>query len=129
MRMFFGIGGYVVGILYAHARSGSPIFGFIPGAGDMAITLPAALVIGALLALITGAISLRTSGVQFIMITLAFAQMFFYLFVSLKAYGGDDGLSTCAAATNFRPRPARRRELLLVLPRDCSALVLADGAR
>jgi branched-chain amino acid transport system permease protein len=39
-----------------------------------------------------GALSLRTGGVQFIMITLAFAQMVFFLFVSLKAYGGDDGL-------------------------------------
>ena len=35
---------------------------------------------------------LRISGVQFIMITLAFAQMLYFLFVSLKAYGGDDGL-------------------------------------
>ena len=41
---------------------------------------------------VLGALSLRTSGVQFIMITLAFAQMLFFLFVSLKAYGGDDGL-------------------------------------
>lgn len=90
---FYGVGGYVVGILYAHARSGAPIFGVIPGVGDLAITLPAALVLSGLLALVLGAISLRTSGVQFIMITLAFAQMFFYLFVSLKAYGGDDGLS------------------------------------
>ena len=40
-----------------------------------------------------GAISLRTRGVYFIMITLAFAQMMYYVFVSLKAYGGDDGLS------------------------------------
>ena len=43
--------------------------------------------------LTTGWVSLRTSGIGFIMITLAFAQMFFYLFVSLKQYGGDDGLS------------------------------------
>jgi branched-chain amino acid transport system permease protein len=43
-------------------------------------------------AAIIGSLSLRTSGVPFIMITLAFAQMLFFLFVSLKAYGGDDGL-------------------------------------
>lgn len=43
--------------------------------------------------LITGAISLRTSGIGFIMITLAFAQMGYFLFVSLKQYGGDDGTS------------------------------------
>jgi len=42
---------------------------------------------------LTGIVSLRTTGIAFIMITLAFAQMFFYLFVSLKQYGGDDGLS------------------------------------
>jgi branched-chain amino acid transport system permease protein len=39
-----------------------------------------------------GSLSLRTSGVPFIMVTLAFAQMLFFLFVSLKTYGGDDGL-------------------------------------
>jgi branched-chain amino acid transport system permease protein len=43
-------------------------------------------------ALFIGAVSLRTAGMYFIMITLAFAQMLFYLAVSLKAYGGDDGL-------------------------------------
>jgi len=43
--------------------------------------------------LATGWVSMRTSGIGFIMITLAFAQMFYYLFVSLKQYGGDDGLS------------------------------------
>jgi branched-chain amino acid transport system permease protein len=91
--LFYGVGGYVVGILFAHARWGTPIFGLFPGASDLAITLPLGIVISGLLALVLGAISLRTSGVQFIMITLAFAQMFFYLFVSLKAYGGDDGLS------------------------------------
>ena len=47
-------------------------------------------------ALVIGAISLRTRGVYFIMITLAFAQMMYYLFVSLKAYGGDDGLNLAA---------------------------------
>lgn len=90
---FYGIGGYVVGILYAHDRSGDPLFGLFPGATDLAITLPLALLICGLAALVLGAISLRTSGVQFIMITLAFAQMIYFLFVSLKAYGGDDGLS------------------------------------
>src|SRR5690606_29888015 len=45
----------------------------------------------ALVGWVTGAISLRTSGIGFIMITLAFAQMGYFLFVSLKQYGGDDG--------------------------------------
>ena len=90
---FYGVGGYVVGILYAHARSGEAIWGLMPGTSDLAVTLPLGLLVCGLLALLLGAISLRTSGVQFIMITLAFAQMIYFLFVSLKAYGGDDGLS------------------------------------
>src|SRR6185437_14270157 len=51
-----------------------------------------AVLTSALAALVIGALSLRTSGIQFIMITLAFAEMLYYLFVSLKAFGGDDGL-------------------------------------
>lgn len=90
---FFGIGGYVVGILYRTMMDDGLFLGFIPGTDQLLITLPAALVIGGLFACVIGALSLRTSGVQFIMITLAFAQMLFFLFVSLKAYGGDDGLT------------------------------------
>jgi branched-chain amino acid transport system permease protein len=56
------------------------------------IAWPAAMAVSALAAAVIGAISLRTRGVYFIMITLAFAQMFYFLAVSLKAYGGDDGL-------------------------------------
>ena len=55
----------------------------------------------ALAALVIGAISLRTRGVYFIMITLAFAQMMYYVFVSLKAYGGDDGLSLASRSTGL----------------------------
>lgn len=89
---YFGVGGYVVGILYSHFVSGDAFLGFIPGTNQLLITLPAAILVSGLLALVLGALSLRTSGVPFIMITLAFAQMLFFLFVSLKAYGGDDGL-------------------------------------
>jgi branched-chain amino acid transport system permease protein len=89
---YFGIGGYVVGILYHHFVDGDPFLGFIPGTNQFLITIPAAIVISGLFALVLGALSLRTSGVPFIMITLAFAQMLFFLFISLKAYGGDDGL-------------------------------------
>ncbi len=71
---------------------GDPFLGFIPGTNQFLITLAAAIFISGLFALVLGALSLRTSGVPFIMITLAFAQMLFFLFVSLKAYGGDDGL-------------------------------------
>src|SRR5882757_7496070 len=89
---FFGIGGYVVGILYQHFVSDEPLFGFISGTNQLVITAAAAILVSGLAAALFGALSLRTSGVQFIMITLAFAQMLFFLFVSLKAYGGDDGL-------------------------------------
>ncbi|MDK3018332.1 branched-chain amino acid ABC transporter permease [Pseudodonghicola flavimaris] len=89
---FFGIGNYVVGILYHHYASGEPLWGLIPGSNQMLITLPAAMLVAGIAALIIGALSLRTSGVQFIMITLAFAQMLFFLFVSLKTYGGEDGI-------------------------------------
>jgi branched-chain amino acid transport system permease protein len=78
---FFGAGAYIVGILAAE------------GVTSLWIAWPAAVVLAALAALLIGAISLRTRGVYFIMITLAFAQMMYYVFVSLKAYGGDDGLS------------------------------------
>lgn len=77
---YFGAGAYVVGIMMQH------------GIVSAWISWPAAFVIGAVLALIIGAISLRTQGVYFIMITLAFAQMVYYIFISLKAYGGDDGM-------------------------------------
>ncbi|WP_426954848.1 branched-chain amino acid ABC transporter permease [Muricoccus radiodurans] len=89
---YYGLGAYTAGILYAHWSSGDPFLGFIPGSNEMLVVLPAALLVGGVGAAVIGALSLRTSGVQFIMITLAFAQMLFFLFVSLKAYGGDDGL-------------------------------------
>ncbi len=89
---FLGLGGYVVGILYHHFVSGDPVFGWFAGTNQLIVSVPAAMLVCGLLAAAIGALSLRTSGVQFIMITLAFAQMLFFLFVSLKAYGGDDGL-------------------------------------
>jgi len=89
---YFGLGGYVVGILSFHLAEGEALFGFIDGTNEALIAWPAAVAVSALLALIIGALSLRTAGVHFIMITLAFAQMLFYVFVSVKTYGGDDGL-------------------------------------
>jgi branched-chain amino acid transport system permease protein len=78
--LYVGLGAYTVGILAAN--------GIANGWVQIAVLLP----LCALVALITGAISLRTSGMAFIMITLAFSQMFYFLGVSLKQYGGDDGL-------------------------------------
>jgi branched-chain amino acid transport system permease protein len=78
--MYIGIGAYAVGILTFH------------GVGSGWAHLAAALAVGGVVALAVGAICLRTSGMAFIMITLAFAQMLFFLGVSLRDYGGDDGL-------------------------------------
>ncbi len=89
---FFGLGGYVVGILYQHFTQDDLFLGLIPGTNQLLVTLPVTLVVCGAAAALIGALSLRTGGVQFIMITLAFAQMLFFLFVSLNTYGGDDGL-------------------------------------
>jgi branched-chain amino acid transport system permease protein len=89
---FFGIGGYVVGILFQNFTDETRFMGLIPGSNQMLITLPLAILVAGLLAALIGALALRTGGVQFIMITMAFAQMLFFLFVSLKVYGGEDGL-------------------------------------
>jgi branched-chain amino acid transport system permease protein len=78
--LYLGIGAYTVGLLSFY------------GVSNGWIHLAATLVFCAIVALLTGLVCMRTSGIGFIMITLAFAQMFFFLGVSLKQYGGDDGL-------------------------------------
>jgi branched-chain amino acid transport system permease protein len=78
---YLGIGGYAVGIL-AKEDIGS---GFVQW--------PAAVFAAALFALVVGALSLRTRGVYFIMITLAFTQMIYFVAIGLDRYGGDDGLT------------------------------------
>lgn len=89
---FFGVGAYAVGILSHHAASEVAILGLFPGTTQLLITLPVAMLMAGFAALLIGALSLRTGGVQFIMITLAFAQMIFFLFVSMTTYGGEDGI-------------------------------------
>ncbi|MEQ6890377.1 branched-chain amino acid ABC transporter permease [Halomonas sp. CS7] len=88
---YFGVGGYVAGISAYHAFDGSLLMG-LPGSDDMLVIWPVALTACGLLALAIGAVSLRTSGVYFIMITLAFAQMVYYFANSWPSYGGQDGL-------------------------------------
>ena len=94
---FFGVGGYAVAILAFHARHGDKFLGLIPGSSDMLVTLPAAVFAAALAAALIGALLLRTSGFPFVMITLALSQMVYFVFVSLKIYGGDDGMSIAGA--------------------------------
>ena len=84
---FVGLGAYAVGILSAH------------GMHDAIIALPVALLSSALFAYLTGVVCLRTKGVYFIMITLAFGQMVFFTASSLAPYGGDDGLTIAARNT------------------------------
>src|SRR5262249_32839916 len=77
---YLGIGAYAVGI--------PAFYGVENGWLQCGLAIAAA----ALAAAVIGAISLRTSGVSFIMITLAFAQMLYYLGISLETYGGDNGM-------------------------------------
>jgi branched-chain amino acid transport system permease protein len=84
---YLGIGGYAVGILA------------FEGFGSGFIQWPVALAASALYALVIGALSLRTRGVYFIMITLAFAQMAYYVTSGMSRYGGDDGLTIYKRST------------------------------
>jgi len=79
---YMGIGAYAVGVLSYY------------GIDNGFLQIPLALGAAALIGLVFGALSLRTSGVYFIMITLAFAQMLYFLAISLEEFGGDDGMSS-----------------------------------
>ena len=79
--VYLGIGGYAVGILAKE------------GVNSGLLQWPLAVVASALFALTVGALWLRTRGVYFIMITLAFAQIIYYVAIGLDRYGGDDGMT------------------------------------
>jgi len=84
---FVGLGAYTIGILSSH------------GITEVLFALPATLVVSVLFAWATGVVCLRTKGVYFIMITLAFSQMVYFTASSLAPYGGDDGLTIRARTT------------------------------
>ena len=84
---YVGFGAYAVAIGQRH------------GVDDLLLQMAGAVAVSAVFALVTGAISLRTRGVYFIMITLAFGQMAFFFFTSLSAYGGDDGTGLARRST------------------------------
>jgi branched-chain amino acid transport system permease protein len=122
---YLGIGAYAVGILSSH------------GINDAFVQLGAALAVSCAFALFTGAISLRTRGVYFIMITLAFGQMLYFLATSLAAYGGDDGMSLPAHSTIFGA-PVLKNDLglyyvvfgiLLVVYLACRSIVASRFGR
>ena len=102
---FFGAGAYTAGALTFHSLDGSTLLG-IPGTDQALVTWPAAVVIGGLLGLLIGGLSLRTRGVYFIMATLAFNQMIYFLFNALEIYGGDDGVGLFAAGRSIGPLDA-----------------------
>ena len=88
---YVGLGAYAVGIPAHHwLYGGLESLGLATVSGY--VQFPLAIAVTALFALVTGLVCLRTKGVYFIMITMAFAQMIFYLIVSIEEYGGDDGL-------------------------------------
>ena len=93
---FFGLGAYALMLL-------SPQY----EAASLWLSVPAAIAVAAIGALIIGALVLRTSGVYFIMVTLAFAQMLYYFAIKSKALGGSDGayiyLKPDAAILGWRP--------------------------
>jgi branched-chain amino acid transport system permease protein len=107
---YLGLGGYAVGILAKE------------GIGSGFIQWPVAIAVSALFALVVGALSLRTRGVYFIMITLAFAQMIYYVAIGLDRYGGDDGL-TIYKRSQFGELDLNDKTLFYYL---CFALLLAS---
>jgi len=84
---FIGLGAYAVAIPAAH------------GVNDIFLQIAIAVAVCGLFALVTGAICMRTRGVYFIMITLAFGQMAYFFMTSLSAYGGDDGITLASRST------------------------------
>lgn len=87
--LFIGLGMYSVAL--------PAQLGITDGCLQLAICIVSCTAVGA----ITGVVSLRTSGIAFIMITLAFAQMGYFVFVSLNQFGGDDGMAVAAASDFF----------------------------
>ena len=104
---FIGIGAYAVAILASH------------GINEASISLPVALIAATAFAYLTGTICLRTRGVYFIMITLAFGQMAFFLASSLAPYGGDDGLTMHARSTLFGLSPFKNERLFYYIVLAC----------
>ncbi len=84
---FFGTGAYMTGLMSLH------------GITDALVVWPAAAGAAMLIALPIGALSLRTRGAYFIMITLAFAQMIYYFASGLETFGGSDGMRLLARNT------------------------------
>ena len=114
---YLGIGAYAVGIPAYHGITN----GFVQ--------LGLAVAASALVALVIGAISLRTSGVYFIMITLAFAQMLYYLGISLETYGGDNGMRLASRSRFGGPIDLAQPATFYYLVLAILVLLLVAGRR
>lgn len=116
-----GVGAYAVGIAAAAAAEGSPWL-------SAWLQFPVAVLAAGTAAAVIGAISLRTRGIAFILITLAFGQMLFYGGVALEPFGGDDGMTlahpSTAGVVDLGPGPALYYVVLALL-----AVLLALSAR
>ena len=100
---FIGIGGYTVAILAHHDFNAEALITWplmVGGTSNLAVSLPLAMLMTAMIATVMGLICLRTTGAYFIMITLAFNQMLYYFFVALQRYGGEDGLQILGSLHN-----------------------------
>jgi len=84
---FFGVGAYALGLLAPKYE-----------AANLWLTLPVAIAVSGISALLVGAFVVRVKGIYFIMVTLAFAQMFYFVFHDTKFGRGSDGISM-----NFKP--------------------------
>ena len=114
---FVGIGGYALAIAGVN------------GVTDAALTLPLAALASGVFAFVTGAIGLRTGGVYFIMITLAFGQMAFFTAGSLAQYGGDDGMTLSGHSTLFGTAVLENRVVLFYTVLAVLAAVLLGLGR
>jgi branched-chain amino acid transport system permease protein len=97
--MIFAIAALALDLLIGYGALVSFGHAAFVGLNDALIALPAALALSGLFALATGIVCLRTKGVYFIMITLAFGQMAYFTASSLAPYGGDDGLTVRMRST------------------------------
>lgn len=97
--LFVGLGAYAVGIMDFHATDESLFLGLIPGSISALVVWPAGVALATLAALVIGFICTSTSGMYFIMLTLAFAQMVYYAFTGWTLYGADEGMQISARST------------------------------
>lgn len=119
---FFGVSAYVVAILAHHEINGDTVLG-LQGTSDLAIAAPLALIVACIAATLVGLFVLRTRGLYFIMMTLAFNQMLFYFMIALQEYGGEDGIQIYQGLT-FAGQPVGSSTSFYYIVLVCLLLVV-----